>query len=274
MSNAPGARRRAVLLSPLALVVAGTDAAEPRSSGPANGTLLIVGGGVNGPTVIEAARRHAGGSGAHWVVIPSAQADRELQAPKVPDFIRAQGRFTVLHARDRAVADSEPFVAPLRTATAVWLVGGRQWRLADTYGGTRTERALHELLGRGGLIAGSSAGATIMGSYLVRGSPAGNEVLMASGHERGFGFLRNVAVDQHIAARGREGDMAKVVAAHPGLLGIGLDESTAIVVRGNVFAVVGPGIVAITDGARHDGRSWYVLREGARFDLATWSAVP
>lgn len=249
-------------------------AVEPRSSGPARGTLLIVGGGTNSLPVIQAAQRAAGGQGARWVVIPSAQTDRQLEDPKVPEFVRETRNFTVLHTRDRAVANSEAFVAPLSSATAVWFDGGRQWRLVDTYGETRTERALHELLARGGLIAGSSAGASIMGSFLMRGSPSGNEILMAPGHERGFGLLRNVAIDQHIGTRNREADLARVVAAHPGLLGIGIDEGTAILVEGNVFTVVGPSIVAITDGAMHQGRPYYVLRHGARFDLATWSVSP
>ncbi len=64
------------------------------------------------------------------------------------------------------------------------------------------------------------------------------------------------------------------MAAHPDVLGIGIDEGTAIVVRGNTFTVVGPSIVAITDGAVRAGRSYYLLRQGARFDLATWSVLP
>lgn len=179
-----------------------------------------------------------------------------------------------MHARDPAVANTEAFVAPLTTATAVWIEGGRQWRLADTYGGTRTEQALHELLARGGLIAGSSAGASIMGSYLVRGAPSGREVLMSPGHERGFGFLHNVAIDQHIGPRRREADLPRLVAVHPAILGIGIDEGTTILVPRNVFTVIGPGIVAITDGATHDGRPYYVLKQGARFNLATWSVLP
>lgn len=249
-------------------------AGEPRSSGPANGTLLIVGGGNNSPAVIAAARRHAGGNDARWVVIPSAQNDDELQSPKVPDFIRVHGRYTILHTRDRTVANSDAFIAPLAQATAVWIDGGRQWRLAEAYGKTRTEQALWGLLDRGGLIAGSSAGATIQGSFLVRGSPAGNKIMIDPNHVRGFGFLRNVAIDQHIVARQREADLAKVVALHPGLLGIGIDEGTAIVVSGNQFTVVGPSVVAITDGALHDGRPYYLLHEGARFDLATWRVLP
>lgn len=265
--------RRALLALPIALLAGAGRAAAPKSSGPANGTLLIVGGGTNSLAVIEAAQRHSGGAEARWVVIPTAQSDRELANPKVPDFVRSQGRFTILHARHRAVADRETFVAPLLSATAVWIEGGRQWRLADTYGGTRTEQALHGLLARGGLIAGSSAGASIMGSYLVRGAPSGNAILMAPGHERGFGFLRNVAIDQHIVVRQRESDLAQLVAVHPEILGIGIDESTAIVVRGNGFTVIGPSLVAITDGALHDGRPYYTLRQGARFDLSTWSTV-
>src|SRR5262249_32742833 len=160
-------------------------------------------------------------------------------------------------------------VAPLKAATAVWFVGGRQWRLVDAYAGTRTEREIRAVLERGGLIAGSSAGATIQGAVLIRRAVANNRTLMAPGPERGFGYLGNVAVDQHISARGREGDLAEVVAANPGLLGIGIDESTALVVQRNVATVIGAGRVFITDGADHGGRPDYPLLPGDRFDLAT-----
>jgi cyanophycinase len=269
-----GVGRRIVACSPLLFLAGLARAADPRSSGPPAGTLLIVGGGAISAPVIAAAVRAAGGPGARWVVIPSAQEDRQLRDTKVPEFIRERGNFTLLHTRDRAVANTESFVAPLLDAQAVWFEGGRQWRLADTYGETRTEQALHALLARGGLIAGSSAGATIMGSFLVRGARSGNDIVMAPGQQRGFGFMRNVAIDQHIGTRHREGDLAQVVAAHPDVLGIGIDEGTAILVRGNGFVVVGPSIVAITDGALHQGKSYYVLRQGDRFDLATWKALP
>lgn len=269
----PDRRRLFSLLLALSLARPGT-AGQPRSSGPARGALLLVGGGNNSVAVISAARRYAGGADARWVVIPSAQNDNDLQNPKVPDFIRAHGRYTVLHTRDRTIANSEAFVAPLAQATAVWFDGGRQWRLAEAYGDTRTEQALWALLERSGLIAGSSAGATIQGSFLVRGSPNGSRIMIDPNHMRGFGFLRNVAVDQHIVARHREADLAKVIALYPGLLGIGIDEGTAILVLGNQFTVIGPSVVAVTDGALHDGRLYYLLREGARFDLATWTPLP
>ncbi len=147
-------------------------------------------------------------------------------------------------------------------------------RLLDAYGGTEVERALRGVLDRGGLIAGTSAGATVQGSYLVRGSPWSNLILMSPGHERGFGFLSNVAIDQHVIVRHRQADLATVVAAHPGLLGIGIDEATAVIVQHDTITVVGRDAVLITDGADHDGLPYYPLSVASRFDLAHWSALP
>ena len=122
-------------------------------------------------------------------------------------FIRRFGvkNVTVLHTRDRAEADTEAFVAPLKTARGVWFGGGRQWRLVDAYMGTRTQREIEAVLARGGVIGGGSAGATIQGSYLVRGAREGNHIMMAKGYEQGFGYLRGVAIDQHLLVRGRAG---------------------------------------------------------------------
>jgi cyanophycinase len=118
----------------------------------------------------------------------------------------------------------------------------------------------------------ASAGATIQGSYLIRGSPRSNTILMAPGYERGFGYLSNVAIDQHVTQRGRDNDLSAVVAAHPGLLGVGINESTAVIVQGNTMTVIGKGVVRITDGADHGGARFYTLTAGARFDLASWQA--
>jgi cyanophycinase len=244
----------------------------PKSSGPASGTLLIVGGGSMGPEIGEAGRRLSGGANARWVFIPTA-AENVAETTPPANLIARGASVTTLHTRDRARADSEDFVAPLLTATAVFFGGGRQWRIADAYGGTRTEREIRGVLDRGGLIAGSSAGATIQGSYLVRGSPKGAGIMMAPGHERGFGYLQNVAIDQHVLARGRANDMAEVIAAHPGLLGLAIDEGTAALVEKNMLTVLGRSVILVTDGASHDGKSYYTLPAGSRFDLATWAVI-
>lgn len=237
--------------------------------GPERGTLIAVGGGAIGPEIARRFVEAAGGVNAPVVVIPTAgERDDYSAAFAQKGFPRSAGmtNITVLHTRDRKLADSPEFAAPIAKARAVWFAGGRQWRLVDAYLGTRTERELHALLQRGGVIGGSSAGATIQGSYLVRGAREGNTIMMARGYERGFGFLRGVAVDQHLIKRKRENDMVAVVQAHPELLGIGIDEGTAIVVRGDSFEVVGASKVAVYDQARPP---YYFLSPGDVFDLAS-----
>jgi hypothetical protein len=105
---------------------------------------------------------------------------------------------TVLHPRDRTEADSEEFVAPLKKARAVLFNGGRQWRIVDAFAGTLTQREIEAVLERGGVIGGSSAGATIQGSYLVWGAREGNELMMAKGYEQGFGCLPGVVIGRGV----------------------------------------------------------------------------
>ena len=234
--------------------------------GPPKGSLVVVGGGKVGPEITQKLIALAGGVDAPWVVIPTADGKDPAAAETVEtSFLRKAGvkHLTVLHTSDRTVADSEAFVAPLRAARGVWIGGGRQWHLTDSYLDTRTQFELMALLGRGGVIGGSSAGASIQASYMVRGAVEGNQVMMAPGYERGLGFLRGVAVDQHLLKRKRENDMVAVVRKHPELLGIGIDEGTAIVVEGDRFEVIGESKVAIYE----DGKAYYFLAPGDRFDM-------
>ncbi len=257
-----------LLFVAIALAIADYD--NSPTVGPAKGWLIVSGGGGAPPEVDRLFITLAGGPNANFVTIPTAQADAEINL----DTIRQsyQKRFgvthvTVLHTRDRVRANSEGFVEPLRHASGVWIDGGRQWRLADAYLGTVVEREIKSLLARGGVVFGGSAGATIQGSYLVRGAPEGNETMMAPGHEVGFGLLANSAIDQHVNTRGREKDLDSVISLHPELLGIGIDEHTAIVVHGDSFKVVGVGQVAIHDGKDHDGALYYFLSPGQTFNL-------
>ena len=245
----------------------------PKSQGPLSGSLLMIGGGKITASIRRVADSLSGGPNSIWVTIPTAAEDRFLDLAVKPGNLPAILRrpFTILHTRDREEADTEEFVEALHEATAVWFCGGRQWRLVDAYKETRTEREIRHLLDRGGLIAGTSAGATIQGSYLVRGAPEGNHIMMATGHEEGFGFVSNVAIDQHIGTRHREFDLATVITRYPNLLGLGIDERTAILVQRNIAAVIGGGRVLVTDGHSHDGLPFFALLVGDRFDLATWT---
>jgi cyanophycinase len=241
--------------------------------GPSKGSLVVVGGGRLVPEIVNRFIELAGGKESAFVYIPTADG-AEQTIPSEKTFLAREGckDVTILHTYDRKVADTEDFTAPLRRARAVWFSGGRQWRLADSYLNTRTHKELWAVLERGGVIGGSSAGATIQGSYLVRGAVEGNTVMMAPGHEEGLGFLRNVGIDQHLIRRKRENDMLEVIDKHPNLLGVGIDESTAIVVQGDQFEVIGASKVAIYDKRYkpvEDGKRYYFLSPGAKFNLKT-----
>ena len=162
-------------------------------------------------------------------------------------------------------------------ATGVWFSGGRQWRLVDSYKGTKTEKMFWDVLNRDGVIGGSSAGATIQGSYLARGDTRNNQIMMGD-HEEGFAFIKNIAIDQHVIARNRHFDMFNILDRKPGLLGLSIDEGTAILVKGNEFEVIGKSYVMIFDGTfwSREGSDlkilpndnlFYFLRSGDQYDL-------
>ena len=266
---------RSALRALMTLALAASALAQappPPSHGPAKGYLLITGGIPDYKRFIEL----AGGRSAHIVVIPTAAITSPEDVKMLPPYCSGNGPFaglrcTVLHTTDRTVADSEAFVAPLKDATGVWLEGGRHWRLTDAYLGTRTLKELFNVLDRGGVIGGGSAGATVQGSYMVRGSsiPDDNTIMMAPGHEIGFGFFTNVTIDQHVDARNRQNDLAPVMQAHPNLLGLGLDQSTSMTIHGDTLTVNGPDRLAVWDHKDHDGKGYYYLHTGDRLNLAT-----
>jgi len=251
----------------LTMLLASLEAAQ---YGPDRGRLVIVGGGSVGPEIWQRFISLAGGVDAPVVYVPTA-SDVEPKA-NAGDFLKKAGfrDVTVLHTRDKKIADSDTFVAPLKRAKAIWFGGGRQWRIVDSYEGTKSEREFLAVLHRGGVIGGTSAGATIQGSYLVRGAKSGNDVMMAPGYERGFGYLRNAAIDQHLLKRGRENDLWQVIAKHPDLLGIGIDEGTAVLIDGDRFEVLGVSKVAIYDAghnAKQGETRHYFLESGESFDM-------
>jgi cyanophycinase len=107
---------------------------------------------------------------------------------------------------------------------------------------------------------------------MVRGAPEGNQIMMAKGHEEGFAFLRNSAIDQHVITRQRLDDMLPVIEAHPALLGFGIDEGTAIIVEGDRARVIGPSKVAVYDHAYTpgpDGKRYFLIASGDVLDLVT-----
>jgi cyanophycinase len=260
-------------------------ATEATEYGPAHGTLVIVGGGaLAGTGIREKFVSLAGGADAPIVIVPTAGGNRnakgELIAYKDDEVLASWKKelgltnVRMVHTADPKVADTEEFVKLLREAKGVWFNGGRQWNLVDSYAHTLAEKEFHAVLDRGGVIGGSSAGATIQGDYLVRGAIAGASIMMAPEpeHQRGFAFLRHSAIDQHINTRLRWDDLIPVIKKFPDMLGLGLSEGTAIVVTGDRFEVMGKWKVAIHDNTRLYQpweKSYFVLSAGDVYNMKT-----
>lgn len=254
------------------------------SSGYKNGTLIIIGGGAVDDLIMEEFKKYAGGDSAKIVIIPTAKDDNSIQRDsafqRVRQYFERYGfkDITVLHTRDSSRANDDKFIEPLKTATGIFFSGGRQWRISDGFLNTKAHREMFNLLDRGGVIAGSSAGATIQGSYLARGDTKNNQIMMGD-HELGLNFVTNIAIDQHVIARNRQFDMFDILDNHPELLGIGIDENTAIIVKQDIFEVIGNSYVIVYDktfwsregsdlkSLPEKNRMFYYLKSGDKYNL-------
>jgi cyanophycinase len=268
----------------MATILAATLSAQTAEYGPEKGRLVIQGGGpAEGTGIMETFVNLAGGRDAKIIIIPTAGGNRDKDGKlisydegKIVAPWRKLGLTNVhmLHTADPKVADTEAFAATLRDAKGVWFNGGRQWNCVDSYAGTVTLKEFREVLNRGGVIGGSSAGATIQGEYLVRGATAGPDIVMTDepNHQHGFSFLRRSAIDQHINTRNRWDDIIPVIRKFPNLLGIGISEGTAIVVTGDTFEVIGKWKVTVHDNTRQYQpweKPYYVLSAGDVYNMKT-----
>jgi cyanophycinase len=198
---------------------------------------LFVGGGALPEAMYEEFIKLTG-LDAKLVVIPTASS-RDVEIEKIKDQWRSRGlkEISVMHTNDRNVASSAEFIEPLRTATAVWFSGGSQQRIADAYLGTPVEDELYELLKRGGVIGGSSAGAAIQSSVMIS---SGNDPPKIT---TGLRLLPNAIIDQHFLKRNRLARLIAAIRSHPDLIGLGIDEGTAIIVSNKEYKVVGDSYV-------------------------------
>ncbi len=229
------------------------------------GTLVICGGGEISDEVLDQFVVAAGGEEARVVVITTASetADSDEIEDEL-EYWRAQklARLTILHTRSRETANDIDFASPLADATGVWFGGGNQAFLADTYLGTVSERMIHNVMRRGGVVGGISAGAAIMSTVMIRNG----ESLPEMG--RGFGLLPGTVIDQHFLARNRQERLLGALACHPGLVGLGIDEGAAVVVRGGRMSVVGDSdvVACISQSAGRPARV-ATLRPGEQANL-------
>jgi len=251
------------------------------TQGYENGALIVIGGGKVGDDIMNEFRNLAGGDSAKIIVIPTAYVlNSEIDTVRLKANFEKHGftDITILHTSDTSEANRDDFIKPIKEASGIYFMGGRQWRIADGFLNTKAHDEMFKLLDRGGVIAGSSAGATIQGSYLARGDSKNNQIMMGD-HEVGLGFISNIAIDQHVIARNRQFDMFTILENKPELLGVGIDESTAIVVKGDVFEVIGKSYVIIYDTSfwSREGSElkqlpnkndmFYFLRSGDQYNL-------
>jgi len=262
--------------------------------GPEKGSLIIIGGGGSTPEIWSKFLELAGGKEkANIVVITAATGDSAAFSVSSANKIKKElgiKNVTVLHTNDLAEANSEKFIAPIKKATGVWFDGGRQWRIADSYLNTLTHQAFFDVLNRGGVIIGSSAGASIQGSFLWRGDTRGPHILVGD-HTQGLGFLKNSAIDQHLLKRNRQFDLVDFIKKSPELIGIGLDEATSILVQRDTLEVIGKSYAVIYDYNTITGKGedhvkeakedytassgpFLFLSEGQKYDLRNRKVIP
>jgi cyanophycinase len=252
----------------------------PVKVGPPQGTVIAVGGGSLGPRIYEAFINAAGGPNSLILDVPNNSIGKPTStAPESSgEGFRKHGAHNVqvLFTQSREVADSDAFVAIIKQAKGIWFEGGRQYRVMEAYAGTKTERAFAEVLERGGVIGGSSAGMAVLGDFLVRGAPSeDNYILDYPGFEKGLGYLRNTATDMHVVARERLPDLTSVTARYPKVLGISADEGTAWVVHGDVGHVIGSGKAFVYNrgGLTDPEVPYLMLYPGDTYNLFTRQVV-
>jgi cyanophycinase len=216
----------------------------------------------------------AGGQSAKIVVIPTASSYADGTAAERAEFLepwvkRGVALASLLHTRSLVKADEPGFCRPLEEATGVWFSGGDQSRVTEAYLGTEVERALRRMLARGGVIGGTSAGAAIMSRVMITGGQ--DKATIGTG----FGFLPGAVVDQHALRRNRVNRLLGVLADHPDLVGVAIDEATALVVRQGRWRVVGDSYVVVCrspGGGKPMG--FDVLHQGNEGSLDDWKAHP
>ena len=173
----------------------------------------------------------------------------------------------------------------INNANLLFFTGGDQLRITSMIGGTLVYDAIKELCNRGGLIAGTSAGASVMSdTMIVQGEDDESPHKCTLKMSPGLGLVKNIIIDQHFAQRGRIGRLLTAIAENPEVLGIGIDEDTAILVSDKGTAeVIGSGAVYFIDGRSIDYSNvseqyseevlsifnvkLHVLKEGNKFNL-------
>jgi cyanophycinase len=262
---------------------------KTKPEGRRQGTLIIIGGHEDHSgdrIILKEVAKHVKGGKLVLATVASHEPAGYLEKYQASFADLGISVVTELYIEERDEATIEDKLADLADVNAVFFSGGDQLRITSLIGDTLIDEHIHQIFANGGVIAGTSAGASAMSeTMLVRGSSASSFRIGDLSMAPGLGLLPNVIIDQHFAERGRIGRLIGAVSQNPRMLGIGIDENTAIVVRGHRFDVIGKGAVYLVDAgdvshsniaeaSADEALSIYdlrlhVLSSGDAFDLQT-----
>ncbi|HEY0414441.1 MAG TPA: cyanophycinase [Allosphingosinicella sp.] len=260
------------------------------------GCLIIIGGHEDRDpkserAILREVARHIRGGKLVLATVASRQPEGYFEEYQEAFRDLDIGELVELYVEDRAEAGNREKLSVLDDAAGVFFSGGDQLRITSQIGDTGIEAKVRRIYERGGVVAGTSAGASVMSeTMLIKGSSRETHRIGDLHMAPGMGLVRDVIIDQHFAERGRFGRLIGAVAHNPRVLGLGLDEDTAAVVEGDRFRVIGSGAVYVVDGAdvtycnvaearaecalsMHDVRV-HVLSDGDEFDLKDRRPIP
>jgi cyanophycinase len=225
------------------LIVALLLAAFAARAEPSGGPLVIVGGGTSPGGLHRKLLDLAGGPNARVLVVPLASTATANGAPSVEAFRKAGA----LHVSVIPADDPKSALVAVRDADVIWFGGGEQTRLMAELHRLGVVEAVRERHSRGAVIGGTSAGAAVMSKVMILRTGDAKDGNVAPPLGEGLGLWPGVIVDQHFVKRGREPRLRAAMRAHPALLGVGIDESTYVLVQGNTFEVGGHSTVLVLD---------------------------
>ncbi len=241
-----------------------------QSAPPQRGMLMAIGGAedkVKERHILRAFLKFAGQSAAQIAVIPAASLQAKRTGALYEALFQSLGAaaVAVIHIDERNDAQDPGRIAVLNQASAIFLTGGNQLRLATLLGGTLFAHTLRNCNAGGVVVAGTSAGASILGQHMIAFGRLGEWPTQRMAQlSPGLGLTNRVIIDQHFQQRGRTGRLMVAVAHNPYLVGLGIDEDTAIILDAyNLIEVVGRGSVVVVDGA---GMSYTNLDQAKRYD--------
>jgi cyanophycinase len=213
----------------------------------AQGPLIVVGGGTTIPEITAKALELGGGRKAIVAVLPQSSAEADAGDASVKMWLEAGAA----EARKVSFIERDAAAAFLKRATLIWMPGGDQNRFMKAIEGTGLDEVIRQRHLAGAAIGGTSAGAAVLAEYMFTGDADLKSLTAgATVTAKGLGLWREALIDQHFLKRQRDNRLISAVFDHPALVGVGIDESTAVIVHGGSFEVIGKSSVVVID-ARH-----------------------